>query len=77
MYPIFLLDLAIDRDGPKYTQLLSRFPRSLTEIFLNCIDASCGIPDVRTDSMTDARICIWISQVDTYKYHKLIIPFRF
>ena len=46
MYPIFLLDLTIDKHGPRYTQFLSRFPKSLTHIFLSCIESASGIPDV-------------------------------
>ena len=46
MTPPFLLELFMDKDGPKYTQLLSKFPKVVNIIFESCISSSSTLPDV-------------------------------
>ena len=46
MTPPFLLELFMDKDGPKYTQLLSKFPKVVNIIFESCITSSSTLQDV-------------------------------
>lgn len=46
MHPVFVLDLIMDTDGPRYTQPLNRFPKIATSIFSYAVSCLSEMPQI-------------------------------